>query len=318
MASLRYNLNRVLNGTNGVVITTPTTWLDEARAANLWAGTTGLDVTGALNQKAQTGRVESQYKHLQGILNELAGTTGLGVEGAADLLVASQAPLLNNSINGLATTTAITNLNSGGASGNAWDSVVLAATGAVTADNTHAFDGTVSTKYVAGATAGNTYTEWTTSLTGTSVASYYWRTYLWLTGVPTNTPLLVVPRSGASFAGGISVDTPVASPVLRCLDSTGTYRATGSVAIALNQWVRIEGRFVGNAAAGVVEAKLFNNPNSDTPDEVVTATGIPTVGALTACRFGFAGTFITGAQNSTIWMDDQAVSLLGYMGRRTS
>lgn len=243
------------------------------------------------------------------------------MDGASDLIVSPQAPLLNNSINGLATTTAITNLNSGAASGNAWDNVVLTAGAAITADNAHAVDGTVSTKYVAGATAGNSYTEWVASLTATSVPSYFWRSYLWLPVVPTNIPMMVAARSGGSFSGGVNVDVPGTNPVLRCLDSTGTYRATGSVPVALNQWIRLEGRFVGDGGlgtTGVVEAKLFNNPNSDVPDEVVTASGISTALGLTACRFGFAGTVFTGAQNSTIWMDDQAVSLLGYMNRRTS
>lgn len=86
MASLQYNLNRKIDGTNGVVLTQPSTWLGTLAAANAWAGTSGRGLVGALNQKASPGRVESAYKGLQGVLNELAGTTGLGVEGAADLL----------------------------------------------------------------------------------------------------------------------------------------------------------------------------------------------------------------------------------------
>ena len=86
MASLRYNLNRLLNGTNGVDITDPTTWFDEERAANLLAGTTGMGLVGALNDYASNGRQPDDYKGLQGVLNELAGTSGLGIEGAADQL----------------------------------------------------------------------------------------------------------------------------------------------------------------------------------------------------------------------------------------
>lgn len=86
MASLQYNLNRKISGTNGVVIGNPSTWLGVLAAANAWAGTSGLGLVGALNQKASPGRTESAYKGLQGVLNELAGTSGLGIGGAGDLL----------------------------------------------------------------------------------------------------------------------------------------------------------------------------------------------------------------------------------------
>ena len=76
MAGLPFNLNRKAG----------TTGRDAQAAANIWAGTTGLDLVGALNQKAQLNRSPADYKDLQGVLNELAGTTGLGVEKAGDLL----------------------------------------------------------------------------------------------------------------------------------------------------------------------------------------------------------------------------------------
>lgn len=71
-----YSLNR-LAGTleNGL----PT--LEAAGAANVWAGTQGLDLVGALNVKA--GNTHPNYRELQGVLNQLAGTTGLGVAAAA-------------------------------------------------------------------------------------------------------------------------------------------------------------------------------------------------------------------------------------------
>lgn len=85
MATIKENLNRKIAGTHGVVLADRTTWVDEAQAANWWAGTTGLDTQGALNQKASLGRIPTAYKDLQGVANELAGTTGLGVNGASDL-----------------------------------------------------------------------------------------------------------------------------------------------------------------------------------------------------------------------------------------
>ena len=74
--TLTYHLNRLAGTLNGDVPT-----LANAGAANVYAGTTGLDTVGALIVKA--GNSLPGYLDLQGVLNELAGTTGLGVAEAA-------------------------------------------------------------------------------------------------------------------------------------------------------------------------------------------------------------------------------------------
>ena len=50
---------------------------DEQGAANVWAGTTGLALLGALNEIAEAGRSPKDYKGLNAVCNEIAGTTGL-------------------------------------------------------------------------------------------------------------------------------------------------------------------------------------------------------------------------------------------------
>jgi len=74
--TLTYSLNR-LAGT--LVADIPT--LDDAGAANGWAGTSGLSLVGALNVKALN--TLPTYQDLNGVLNQLAGTTGLGPADAA-------------------------------------------------------------------------------------------------------------------------------------------------------------------------------------------------------------------------------------------
>ena len=49
------------------------TTLDTAGAANVWAGTVGLELVGALNAKAGTSGLD-----IDGVLNVLAGTPGQG------------------------------------------------------------------------------------------------------------------------------------------------------------------------------------------------------------------------------------------------
>ena len=77
--TLQYDMNRKA-GT--LVDGVPT--LDAQGAANVWAGTTGLALVGALNVEA--GNVLPNYKELQGVLNQLAGTDGLGVDAAAAMI----------------------------------------------------------------------------------------------------------------------------------------------------------------------------------------------------------------------------------------
>jgi hypothetical protein len=74
-----YHLNR-LAGTlsNGV----PT--LDAQGAANVWAGTKGFAIPGALNALyASRNSGKNLGLDLQGVLNALAGTNGLGINDAA-------------------------------------------------------------------------------------------------------------------------------------------------------------------------------------------------------------------------------------------
>lgn len=77
--TLVHALNRKAGTLDGDVPT-----LEAQGAANIWAGTTGLDLVHALNLKA--GNSLPNFKELQGVVNQLAGTNGLGVDGAAALL----------------------------------------------------------------------------------------------------------------------------------------------------------------------------------------------------------------------------------------
>jgi hypothetical protein len=68
---VQHELNRLAYG-----VSNPLNFRDEQRAANDWAGTSGLSLVGALNAKAlNTG---TAIKDLQGVCNQLAGTSGLG------------------------------------------------------------------------------------------------------------------------------------------------------------------------------------------------------------------------------------------------
>ncbi len=69
-SSLTAELNRLAG------ITDVTKYLDEQGAANAWAGTSGKGIIAALNYEADPTRQPRDYKNLNAICNELAGTTG--------------------------------------------------------------------------------------------------------------------------------------------------------------------------------------------------------------------------------------------------
>lgn len=72
-------LNRLLNGGTYPDYTV----YDAAQgAANAWAGTTGKGLIAALNYKASSTRQPNDYKGLNAICNELAGTSGLSAVDA--------------------------------------------------------------------------------------------------------------------------------------------------------------------------------------------------------------------------------------------
>ena len=67
-------LNRLANGGT---YPTPDAYQSEQGAANNYADTSGLGIIAALNIKANTNRQPKDYKMMNAICNELAGTTGL-------------------------------------------------------------------------------------------------------------------------------------------------------------------------------------------------------------------------------------------------
>jgi hypothetical protein len=73
-STLTGELNRLANGGTYPVYTA---YDAPQGAANAWAGTTGKGLIAALNYKASSTRQPNNYKGLNAICNELAGTSGL-------------------------------------------------------------------------------------------------------------------------------------------------------------------------------------------------------------------------------------------------
>lgn len=73
-SSFTSELNRLANGGTYPALQN---YMAPVKAANVYAGTTGLALIAALNKRADANRQPVNYKALGGICNELAGTTNL-------------------------------------------------------------------------------------------------------------------------------------------------------------------------------------------------------------------------------------------------
>ena len=78
-STLVAELNRLANGGTYPALGS---YRAEAGAANIWAGTAGLDLQGALNKKVNINRTPDNYKGLWAVCNELASTTNLSPSDA--------------------------------------------------------------------------------------------------------------------------------------------------------------------------------------------------------------------------------------------
>ena len=78
-SSFAAELNRLANGGTYPALTS---YESEQGAANTYAGTSGLGIIAALNIKASANRQPNDYKMLNAVCNELAGTTGLSAVDA--------------------------------------------------------------------------------------------------------------------------------------------------------------------------------------------------------------------------------------------
>ncbi len=114
--------------------------------------------------------------------------------------------------------TTVSHANSG-PPGNAFDSVTISGTGTtVTYDSAHAAHGALAIKFVTG-TSGNAQVQWTTSLTGSTIAQLWFRLYLYLPSLPSAT-LPVFRAFGASArAATLQITT---GGVFQFVDNPGT------------------------------------------------------------------------------------------------
>lgn len=171
-------------------------------------------------------------------------------------------------------------------------------------DNTQAAHGTKSLKIATGGTSVSSFVEWNTTGFGTT---QYYRAYVYFTANPSGNIDVIQIRDSATRAR-LRINST--GKVVAVNGSTAVGTSTAS--IGLNQWVRLEYKWVANATTGILEAKIFNTPDSTTPDETLTVTSLNTgTTEATNTRIGMP---IAGSNIGPFWLDDLGVTDVGYIG----
>src|SRR6266568_693984 len=216
--------------------------------------------------------------------------------------------LLNNFEEGSNGTTLIggSGGNTAGTNENYLDSVNIGTGNTLIFDNTHVAHGTLACKVATGSGGGAAYCSWIASL-GTQTVQTWFETYLYFPANPVAglQCVVYVPGSGTSF--NVRVTT---GGLIQLYNST-TLLLSFTNAVALNQWVRIEGYCVPNTSTGSVSCSLYNSADSTTATETHTISSLNTGSSITAVRFGQYNNI---AINGPFWIDNIGVSTVGALG----
>lgn len=214
----------------------------------------------------------------------------------------------NNSFEGGSDGTVITTGNSGGPSGDAFDS--LTGSSILTFEDTHPHEGTLGMAQAFAGTSVASHADWLTL--GSITTSVWIRTYMWFDALPNANFRLGIFRT--STPGNSAILQITTAGILRFLraDATTVTASTGSTAIATGQQIRIEARCLSSTTAGEIEWWLYNSPESETPTETI-SVGSEVLGANTD-GFFWGTNATTGPTNQTIYSDDLAISDVGKIG----
>jgi hypothetical protein len=209
-----------------------------------------------------------------------------------------------NSFEGGTDGVAISVANSGAASGDAFTAIVNSPVPTFT---TTQFRGTTAMKIVDAASTTDVEWRW-----ASMTATVWSRHYLYLTALPTGATLKIV-RVISDTGGGRCAEFAVGtSGVLVGLNAANAALVTGSIAVALNQWVRIETRVFPSTTVGEVEWRLYNVADSSTITDSGSASAAVLAADIEGVRFGEMSGNPTAPY--TIYMDDLAVSDVGWIG----
>lgn len=259
------------------------------------------------------------------VLPETAGLTGVGSLAGVPFFVAAAALagigtlagaytpigiIATNGADGIANGTTVTTANSGGLSGNPWDTVQIPAGCTITADNADpAAHGPECYLFTTGSTAAAAWVAWTATTFSNSPSTLYMRIYVRMDALPSGNFRLINWNQGTTACAGLNLLTTGAVRLVNA--SAGTVWT--STALPTGQWVRIEGWLTGDVSAGQAQIRIWSaSPDgSGTPDQDSgTQTGIASTGAANGIRAGI----VNAVASITVRLDSIGGSTITWLG----
>lgn len=213
-------------------------------------------------------------------------------------------PASNTFETGQAPGTTITNGNSGGAAGAAWDSI----TGTCTYETTPAH-GTLGAKILVPGASSFAHINWTSSTLGT-FTECWGRVYIRFPALPPvqRNRFVSIDKSGVANGAEVSLE---GSGDIRVWDSTGSGFTAAGVTLAVDTWYRIEWHYLASTTVGAITANIYVG-DSTTQLGTVTRSGVNTL--ANADQTAFGGTFGEEGGAFTIYLDDINVNGTGFPG----
>lgn len=222
------------------------------------------------------------------------------------------APPLTNTLEGGTNGVEITSANSGGGSGDAFSTTTEGVEGSPFFNSTQKRDALSMRINYASAPAATLFAQF--GGLGSITTAVYFRAYLFLPATPGNNNF---------YPFGVRTSADASSAILRILstgsggfiqgrDASNSNLGDGAVAVALNQWVRIEFRVVSSTTVGEFEWRLYNTADSSSITDSLSSTGA-VLGANTD-RINIGCNVTAPVQPFTVYYDDLAVSTTGWIG----
>jgi hypothetical protein len=147
---------------------------------------------------------------------------------------------------------------------------------------------------------------------GSTTIDVYARFYVFVPSLPADNnwyPMFHRTNTNAACAG-LRI---LSSGIISARDATNTSCGIdGSVAVATNQWVRIECRVLPHTSAGTMEWRLYNNADSSTITDSNSGTGFAFGANIDQSNFGFNVSF--PAAGLTVYFDDLQIATSGWIG----
>jgi hypothetical protein len=219
-------------------------------------------------------------------------------------------PLAHTFESGQPDGTTITTGNSG-VGGDAFQTV----TGDCTYSTVQVKNATLSGRFNPTATPAIASPQWTGL--GLLTGDLWGRFYLWIDSLPSTEPRLVRIDNDSGAGCAFIAITPTTGTVDPMNAAQGGNIARGTVAIAIQQWTRIEFRVRAATSNGQIEWWLYNSADAAIGLHDDTNSTSTAVLAANADRGRFGLCTANSPADWVIWMDDIALSTAGQIGPGT-